>query len=117
MGDAGMAVMRQTQSGAAFLRLHAHHAWPHTGASVLFSGSPKMTSLFDAIGLVAAALTTFAFLPQVIQTWRSGSTAGLNLWMLLVLSTGIALWFVYGIGIGEMPVIRKRRLGPTFQPA
>jgi MtN3 and saliva related transmembrane protein len=64
-----------------------------------------MTSLFDAIGLVAAALTTFAFLPQVIQTWRSGSTAGLNLWMLLVLSTGIALWFVYGIGIGEMPVI------------
>jgi MtN3 and saliva related transmembrane protein len=105
MGDAGMAVMRQTQSGAAFLRLHARRARPHTGASVLFSGSPQMTSLFDAIGLVAAALTTFAFLPQVIQTWRSGSTAGLNLWMLLVLSTGIALWFVYGIGIGEMPVI------------
>lgn len=64
-----------------------------------------MTSFVDAIGLVAAALTTFAFLPQVIQTWRSRSTAGLNLSMLLVLTTGIALWLVYGLGIGELPVI------------
>ena len=45
-----------------------------------------MTSLFDLIGLVAAALTTFAFLPQVIQTWRSRSAAGLNFAMLLVLA-------------------------------
>ena len=71
---------------------------------LLFPASP-MTSFVDAIGLVAAALTTFAFLPQVIQTWRSRSTAGLNLSMLLVLTTGIALWLVYGLGIGQLPVI------------
>ena len=64
-----------------------------------------MTSLFDAIGLVAPALTTFAFLPQVVQTWRSGSTAGLNLPMLAVLATGIALWTIYGLGTGQLPVI------------
>ena len=64
-----------------------------------------MSLLIDATGLVAALLTTFAFLPQVIQTWRSRSTAGLNLPMLVVLAVGIALWLAYGIGTGQVPVI------------
>ncbi|WP_424932636.1 SemiSWEET family sugar transporter [Amaricoccus macauensis] len=64
-----------------------------------------MTSVFDLIGLAAAAMTTFAFLPQVIETWRSRSTAGLSLVMLCVLATGLALWLVYGIGEGQLPVI------------
>lgn len=64
-----------------------------------------MPGILEAIGLVAAVLTTLAFLPQVIQTWRSRSTAGLNLGMLLFLATGVALWFVYGLGTGQMPVI------------
>jgi MtN3 and saliva related transmembrane protein len=64
-----------------------------------------MSSLYEAIGLVAAALTTFAFLPQVVQTWRSRSTEGLNLAMLTVLATGVALWLLYGLGMGQLPVI------------
>lgn len=64
-----------------------------------------MTSIVDLIGLVAASLTTFAFLPQVIATWRSRSTAGLSLAMLSVLATGVALWLVYGLGAGQIPVI------------
>jgi MtN3 and saliva related transmembrane protein len=64
-----------------------------------------MTSTVDLIGLVAATLTTFAFLPQVITTWRSRSTAGLSLVMLSVLATGVALWLVYGLGAGQLPVI------------
>lgn len=64
-----------------------------------------MPGIFEATGLVAAVLTTLAFLPQVIQTWRSKSTDGLNLGMLLALSTGVALWLVYGLGTGQLPVI------------
>lgn len=64
-----------------------------------------MPGILEATGLVAAVLTTLAFLPQVIQTWRSRSTAGLNLGMLLSLATGVALWFVYGLGTGQVPVI------------
>lgn len=64
-----------------------------------------MSLLFESIGLAAACLTTFAFLPQVVQTWRSGTTAGLNLPMLIVLTTGIALWLVYGLASGQLPVI------------
>lgn len=61
--------------------------------------------LYEIIGLVAATLTTTAFLPQVVHTLRSRSTAGLNLPMLVVLTTGIALWLVYGLALGQMPVI------------
>lgn len=64
-----------------------------------------MPGIFDVTGLVAAFLTTLAFLPQVIQTWRSRSTEDLNLGMLLSLATGVALWFIYGIGTGQLPVI------------
>jgi MtN3 and saliva related transmembrane protein len=64
-----------------------------------------MPAPLETIGLIAAALTTFAFLPQVVQTWRSRSTAGLNLPMLAVLTAGVALWLVYGLGLGQLPVI------------
>lgn len=64
-----------------------------------------MSALYEVIGLIAAALTTFAFLPQVVHTWRSRSTEGLNLPMLVVLSTGIVLWTLYGVGTGQLPVI------------
>lgn len=64
-----------------------------------------MSSVFEFTGLVAASLTTFAFLPQVLQTWRSRSAAGLNLPMLIVLAAGVALWVVYGFGTGQLPVI------------
>jgi MtN3 and saliva related transmembrane protein len=64
-----------------------------------------MVSLIELTGLVAACLTTFAFLPQAVQTWRSRSTAGLSLPMLLVMLVGIALWTVYGVGTGQLPVI------------
>lgn len=64
-----------------------------------------MSAVYETIGLVAAALTTFAFLPQVVQTWRSRSTEGLNLAMLAVLATGLVLWLLYGLGVGQLPVI------------
>ncbi|MEM8572549.1 MAG: SemiSWEET transporter [Pseudomonadota bacterium] len=64
-----------------------------------------MTSIYELIGLLAAALTTFAFLPQVLTTWRSRSTAGLSLVMLGILATGVALWLVYGLAAGQLPVI------------
>ncbi|OSQ38784.1 SemiSWEET transporter [Thalassospira mesophila] len=57
------------------------------------------------LGLLAGSLTTLAFLPQVIRTWRTRSTADISLGMFLVLCAGIALWFVYGVLNGDWPVI------------
>ena len=57
------------------------------------------------LGLAAASLTTAAFLPQVIKTWRTRKTRDISLGMFLVLCLGICLWLVYGILRGDLPLI------------
>lgn len=58
-----------------------------------------------AIGMVAAFLTTIAFLPQVIKTWRSKSAKDLSLGMFGIFTTGVFLWLVYGLLISDLPII------------
>ena len=57
------------------------------------------------LGLAAAFCTTVAYLPQVVQAWRTRSTKDLSLPMLLVLTTGLLLWLIYGAIIGDVPLI------------
>lgn len=58
----------------------------------------------EASGLAGALLTTVAFLPQVVRTWRQGGE-GLSYIMLALFLAGTALWFFYGIAIGSMPIV------------
>lgn len=67
-----------------------------------------MTSPADAtnlLGLVAATLTTGAFVPQVVKVWRSRSADDLSAATLLVFSGGVVCWLVYGVRLGSLPVI------------
>ncbi len=59
----------------------------------------------DAIGSVAATLTTVAFVPQTLLTLRTRDVSGISLPMYLAFTLGIALWLVYGCLIGAWPVI------------
>jgi len=56
------------------------------------------------MGFIAASLTTCAFLPQVIKTWRMKETRDISLWMYLIFTVGVSLWLGYGILIGDYPV-------------
>ncbi|NJL91740.1 MAG: SemiSWEET transporter [Coleofasciculaceae cyanobacterium SM2_1_6] len=58
-----------------------------------------------AIGLCAGTLTTIAFLPQVIKTWRSRSAGDISLSMLIMFLVGLCLWLLYGIYLQAPPVI------------
>ncbi|MEP2772938.1 MAG: SemiSWEET transporter [Fulvivirga sp.] len=58
-----------------------------------------------AIGLVAASLTTIAFIPQVIKTWRSKSAKDLSLGMFGIFSLGVLLWLTYGLLVNDLPII------------
>ena len=62
-------------------------------------------NLAKLIGLIAAACTTLAFIPQVARSWRTRATADLSLGMCLVMTTGIGLWLVYGLMIHDLPLI------------
>ncbi len=57
------------------------------------------------LGMVAAMLTTFSFVPQVLRTWKTRSTKDISLGMFVVYCTGIFLWLVYGVMLGDVPLI------------
>ncbi|MEI6444379.1 MAG: SemiSWEET transporter [Nostocales cyanobacterium ELA583] len=57
------------------------------------------------LGLVAGALTTIAFLPQMFQIWRTKSARDVSYVMLIVFMSGLFLWLIYGIILGALPVI------------
>lgn len=59
----------------------------------------------DLIGYAAAALTTGSFLPQAILTLRTRDTSGISLAMYGAFTAGVALWLVYGIALGEWPIV------------
>ena len=57
------------------------------------------------IGLVAASLTTIAFLPQAIKTLKTKSTDDLSPAMFVFLCIGILLWLLYGVLTNDLPII------------
>lgn len=57
------------------------------------------------IGSIAAILTTFAFLPQVIKVIKSKDTESIALGMYLMQVLGIALWLAHGLVIQDLPLI------------
>lgn len=61
--------------------------------------------LVSALGFVAGTLTTVAFLPQVIRTWRTKSAKDLSLPMLISFTTGVVCWLIYGLLIDSLPII------------
>ncbi len=71
----------------------------------LNTGPDTMDTYVTIIGLAAAVLTTFAFLPQAIKTWRTKSTADISLGTFSALCIGISLWLIYGLLIGDLPLI------------
>ena len=57
------------------------------------------------VGFVAGTLTTAAYIPQVVKSWRLKETKDISLFMLVLYAVGVALWLVYGIWAGSLPII------------
>lgn len=64
----------------------------------------------NATGLIGALLNTLAFVPQVINRYKTESVKDLSIGLSLLLFTGTMLWIVYGIKISEFPVIISNRI-------
>jgi MtN3 and saliva related transmembrane protein len=59
----------------------------------------------NLIGYLAAILTTTAFIPQAVLTWRSRRAEGVSLLMYSIFVTGVALWLAYGCMTNAWPII------------
>ena len=58
----------------------------------------------NAIGYVAATLTTISFLPQLIRIVKLRSARDISLGMFLIFTVGTFGWMVYGILLHSIPV-------------
>ena len=66
--------------------------------------SAAMT-LVDAVGSLAAILTTISFVPQAWHSFKTRDVSGISLGMYSVFTVGVALWLVYGWLLGAWPIV------------
>ena len=64
-----------------------------------------MIDKYEIIGLIAAVLTTSAYVPQVYKTWKTKSAGNISMTMYIAMFTGILLWLVYGIHLNSFAMI------------
>ena len=57
------------------------------------------------LGTLAAVLTTFGFVPQIIKMHKTRSSKDVSLATLYQFSAGVFLWTLYGFHIGDVIVI------------
>jgi MtN3 and saliva related transmembrane protein len=73
-----------------------------------------MTTLADAVGYAAGILTTLAFLPQAVHSWRTRNLAGVSLGMYSLFTLGVALWLAYGFMLGAWPIVAANAVTLTL---
>lgn len=64
-----------------------------------------MAAWFESIGEVAAACTTFCWLPQTVKILREKRTEGISLVAQSVFTFGIAMWATYGLLLNNHPLV------------
>jgi MtN3 and saliva related transmembrane protein len=63
------------------------------------------TELTQLLGYAAALLTTSSFVPQALLTLRTRDVSGISLGMYAAFTAGVTLWLLYGVLLGEWPII------------
>jgi MtN3 and saliva related transmembrane protein len=61
--------------------------------------------IWTVIGVAAAALTSFSFVPQVSKMWRNHSARDVSNITMFQLTAGNGLWLTYGIGRRDAIII------------
>ena len=69
----------------------------------------------ESIGIIAAILTTSAFIPQVYKIYKEKKAQGVSLTMYLIMLVGVLLWLVYGVLIGSIAIILANSVTAVLQ--
>ena len=67
-------------------------------------------NLVTVSGLIAALLTTTAFVPQVLKSMKTKSAKDLSFGTSAMLCGGVLLWLIYGILNRDLPIILSNAL-------
>jgi MtN3 and saliva related transmembrane protein len=63
------------------------------------------TELASIVGSLAGLITVLSFVPQAIRAWRTKRTADLSRGTFIMLVLQAAGWTVYGVLLGQAPII------------
>ncbi|MGB0259791.1 MAG: SemiSWEET family sugar transporter [Flavobacteriaceae bacterium] len=69
----------------------------------------------EIVGLIAAFLTTIAFLPQAIKVYRTQSADGLSLPMYVIMFVGVCMWLYFGLRIESLSVVVANTVTAVMQ--
>jgi MtN3 and saliva related transmembrane protein len=69
-----------------------------------------LTGLIDIVGATGATLTTLCWLPQAVKVIRDKETRALSLPATAAFTLGILFWLIYGLAIGDWPLIGSNAL-------
>jgi MtN3 and saliva related transmembrane protein len=64
-----------------------------------------VSPLIEFIGGSGATLTTLCWLPQALKVIREKETRALSLPATAAFTLGVVLWLIYGLAIGDRPLI------------
>ncbi|MDF2699940.1 MAG: hypothetical protein K0Q49_1496 [Haloplasmataceae bacterium] len=70
--------------------------------------------VIEIIGYFAAVITTLSFLPQALKIIHTKDTTSISLGMYALMSTGMFLWFIYGIYQKALPIILANGISLVF---
>lgn len=70
-----------------------------------FAQNLKMNFDIAFIGYIAGFCTSIAQFPQAYKIIRTNDTQSISLGMYVIMTLGIAFWFVYGLLIPNLPMI------------
>ncbi|MEO5592727.1 MAG: SemiSWEET transporter [Chitinophagaceae bacterium] len=68
----------------------------------------------STLGLIAAVLTTGAYIPQAYKTIKTKSTSDLSVSTFSMLFIGTIFWFFYGIFIKDTPIMLANGITATL---
>lgn len=66
------------------------------------------------VGGLAALLTSLSYVPQVRKALPRGSTDDLSLKTLAILTSGLAIWIVYGVLKSDWVIMAGNGVGATL---
>jgi len=70
-----------------------------------------MNNTIAVLATIAGVLMSLANYPQAIKIIKRKSSKDISVTSLLIILFGTIIWFVYGISIGNMPVILTYGIG------
>jgi MtN3 and saliva related transmembrane protein len=70
--------------------------------------------LVDVVGATGATLTTLCWLPQALKIIREKETRAISLPATVAFTLGVVLWLIYGLAIGDWPLIGSNAVTLTL---